>query len=236
MSNFEDIIKEKANQFEAPYNEAHWLATQKKLKIAKTNLLLKKVFYTVITVSAISTIGYFIFSPSIINEEKSISSLPNNTISNETPVSTIHLDEKENTFTKSKENQHVSKNDDQKELNEFRFIKTPAKEQTINIEGSGKRHIPNGTLLLISRTISRRENHENIGKEVSALMAYITKQISIIEPTVSKTCLITYVSSEQNPPESKYYNKEKAEEYQFMEIPGGFGQRFRRKSGHLSVS
>lgn len=141
MSNFEDIIKEKANQFEAPYNEAHWLATKKKLKIAKTNLLLKKVFYTVIAVSAISTIGYFIFSPSTINKDKSISSLPNNTISNETPVSTIHSDEKENTFTESKENRHVSQNDDQKEVNKTEEISnisatTIEKENLTNLPAS----------------------------------------------------------------------------------------------------
>ncbi len=61
MSNFNKIIKEKVEHFEAPFNEAHWADMEKRLNTAKSNNS-RLLFGSAAAIITIIAFSYFLFS------------------------------------------------------------------------------------------------------------------------------------------------------------------------------
>jgi gliding motility-associated-like protein len=91
MSNFNEIIKQKVEQFEVPYNEAHWAEMDGKLNSIRLTKIKNNIFGSAAVVAVVAISSYFIFSEknttikkdSNINTEKSTSAF---IVSNVTPV------------------------------------------------------------------------------------------------------------------------------------------------------
>ena len=77
MDKFNDIIKQKVEQFEVPYNEAHWAEMDNKLNSIRATKIKQNIFGTIAAIAIIAVSSYFILS----NEE--ISTFENNTINTE---------------------------------------------------------------------------------------------------------------------------------------------------------
>ena len=62
MDNFDKIIKQKAEQFEVPYNEAHWAEMDGKLNSIRTAKIRKNIFGSAAIMVVVAISSYFIFS------------------------------------------------------------------------------------------------------------------------------------------------------------------------------
>lgn len=78
MSNFEDIIKNKAEQFDVPYNEAHWNALDKKLTNIKRVKTIKNVIASGAGVLIVALVAFVIY-----NNNKTTTNKENVVLSNE---------------------------------------------------------------------------------------------------------------------------------------------------------
>lgn len=119
MNNFEEIIKQKVDQFEVPFNEAHWQAMEKKLHAAKVAQTKKNIFIAAGIISIIGLITYFVIPSSTettniqvktVSENKTDNIGPLNKgidlTTNETPAhhkTTTNLTENNSTLTHSVE-------------------------------------------------------------------------------------------------------------------------------------
>ncbi len=70
MSNFEDIIKNKAEQFDVPYNEAHWSALDKKLTSIKRVKTIKNVFISSAAILIVAATTFVIYNNNKANTNK----------------------------------------------------------------------------------------------------------------------------------------------------------------------
>lgn len=61
MSDFDKIIKEKVDQFEVPYNDAHWAAMESKLDTIKATKIKTNIFSAAAVVTILSIGAYLIF-------------------------------------------------------------------------------------------------------------------------------------------------------------------------------
>lgn len=62
MTDFNNIIKEKVEQFEVPFNDAHWAEMEGKLNAAKRSLIIKRSLFAaagIVTILSISAYAYF---------------------------------------------------------------------------------------------------------------------------------------------------------------------------------
>jgi gliding motility-associated-like protein len=91
MDNFNEIIKQKVEQFEVPYNEAHWAEMDDKLNSLRSAKIKNNIFGSAAIIAVVTISSYFIFSEknttinkdSNINTEESTSAF---IVSNETPL------------------------------------------------------------------------------------------------------------------------------------------------------
>ncbi len=81
MSEFNDILKQKLEQFEVPYNEAHWAEMEGKLNAARSAKIKTKIFSAAAVISVLSVLTYFI--------------LPNSTPTDTAVVPTIEQQKEE---------------------------------------------------------------------------------------------------------------------------------------------
>ncbi len=70
MDNFDEIIKQKLEQFDVPYNEAHWTEMDQKLNSIRAAKIKKNIFGSAAIIAVVAISGYFILSDNetIINE------------------------------------------------------------------------------------------------------------------------------------------------------------------------
>jgi gliding motility-associated-like protein len=61
MDNFNEIIKQKAEQFEVPFNEAHWAEMDGKLNKIRASKIKNTILGTAAAFAIIATAGYFVF-------------------------------------------------------------------------------------------------------------------------------------------------------------------------------
>lgn len=108
MSNLEDIFKQKVEQFEVPYNEAHWNAVEAQLNNIKLAKLKKNIFLAASTVAVIGFVGYLLYNSNdttintvqtedkamFFEQPKSTIIENNNNHSNEVKENNSHLSEK----------------------------------------------------------------------------------------------------------------------------------------------
>ena len=88
MNNFDKIIKQKVEQFEVPFNEAHWAEMDEKLSAIRAVKIRNTLLISAAIISIIATSSYYIFSD-------------NTATLNTTPISTNRLTQ---FFSKSIEN------------------------------------------------------------------------------------------------------------------------------------
>ena len=62
MNKFDEIIKQKVEQFEVPYNDAHWAEMEGKLNTIKYAKITKNIFGVVGAITILSVAGYFIYT------------------------------------------------------------------------------------------------------------------------------------------------------------------------------
>lgn len=88
MSNFEDIIKNKIEQFDVPYNEEHWNSLDKKLTQINKIKTIKNVFISSAAVLIVALTAFIIFNnkESVENNKKGILSTNDNTNSVLAPI------------------------------------------------------------------------------------------------------------------------------------------------------
>ena len=90
MDNFNDIIKQKVEQFEVPYNEAHWAEMDGKLNSIRSAKIKKNIFGSAAVVAVVALSSYFILPDTNINKidavdvvDYTISPITTNTIKTE---------------------------------------------------------------------------------------------------------------------------------------------------------
>lgn len=85
MSNFNELIKQKIEQFDAPYNEAHWAEMNGKLNQIRSAKIRNNLFIAAgaIAVIAISSILYF--NNTTENSDQIVNNKTSNTFTNNTP-------------------------------------------------------------------------------------------------------------------------------------------------------
>ncbi|OFY99520.1 MAG: hypothetical protein A3K10_16100 [Bacteroidetes bacterium RIFCSPLOWO2_12_FULL_31_6] len=62
MNKFDDIIKQKVEQFEVPYNEAHWAEMEGKLNTIRSTKITKNIFSAIGAMAILSIASYFIYT------------------------------------------------------------------------------------------------------------------------------------------------------------------------------
>lgn len=120
MSNFEDIIKNKIEQFDVPYNEANWVALDKKLTSIKRVKTIKNVIASSAGVLIVALAAFVIYNNNDATTNKKEHETSNesnnqnatiisaeNQIQEETKTSTIQLEKEskpvDETSTKNEE-------------------------------------------------------------------------------------------------------------------------------------
>ncbi len=106
MSNLEDIIRQKVDQFDVPFNEAHWEAMDAKLHAIKVAKIKKNLFLAAGIITVVSVLSALIYQPqdeaqkavaqneiNTINIEESFNDVPTN--------NSNHENEHQNSTTKS---------------------------------------------------------------------------------------------------------------------------------------
>jgi gliding motility-associated-like protein len=150
MNDFDKIIKQKAEQFEVPYNDAHWAEMEGKLNSIKAAKIKKNIFSAAAVITVLSVAAYFIIpnkttptNDNIIvenNSSEKVSDLTNPTLekienenttqptneNNESPVIMEVVDQDKNNETESKES-IADNNTSTKETKESK-IGNPVKE------------------------------------------------------------------------------------------------------------
>ncbi len=63
MSNLEEIIKQKVDQFDVPFNEAHWEAMDTKLHALKIAKIKKNIFLAASVVAILSVVTFLAYNP-----------------------------------------------------------------------------------------------------------------------------------------------------------------------------
>lgn len=110
MSDFNKIIKEKVDQFEVPYNDAHWAEMEGKLNSIRSAKIKKNVFSAAAVITILSAIAYFIIptentinNNSIVQKTKTEEVSQNNSSSNELNHTNEKIAINENTETENTE-------------------------------------------------------------------------------------------------------------------------------------
>lgn len=78
MNNFEEIIKQKVEQFEVPFNEAHWQAMEKKLHATKVAQIKKNIFIAAGIISILGLITYFAIPSSTVKTKPQVKTVSEN--------------------------------------------------------------------------------------------------------------------------------------------------------------
>lgn len=86
MSNLEDIIKQKVDQFDVPFNEAHWETMEAKLHSLKITKVKKNIFLAAGVIAIISVISVFLYDPAnkteqVVHQTNEINQNSNNPVS-----------------------------------------------------------------------------------------------------------------------------------------------------------
>lgn len=114
MSEFDKIIKEKVEQFEVPYNDAHWAEMDAKLDTIKAAKLKTNIFSAAAVIAILSIGAYLIFGGEPTNNQTSPISHNNNAIENKTNIDVIN-NTVENTNNSKTTNTHTQENKNQTE-------------------------------------------------------------------------------------------------------------------------
>lgn len=62
MDNFEEIIKQKAEQFEVPFNDAHWAEMDGKLNAIRAAKIKNTILGSAAAIAIVAASSFFIFS------------------------------------------------------------------------------------------------------------------------------------------------------------------------------
>jgi gliding motility-associated-like protein len=68
MSEFNEILKQKVEQFEVPYNDAHWAEMEGKLNAARTAKIKRNIFTSIGVVALLSVAAYYIIPNNSIQD------------------------------------------------------------------------------------------------------------------------------------------------------------------------
>ena len=115
MSDFNKIIKEKVDQFEVPYNDAHWAEMEGKLNSIRSAKIKKNVFSAAAVITILSAIAYFIIPTEntisntnpIVKTTKTEEVSQNNSSSNELNQTNEKIAVNENAKTENTDNKVV---------------------------------------------------------------------------------------------------------------------------------
>lgn len=129
MSNLEEIIKQKVNQFDVTFNEKHWEAMEAKLHAIKIAKIKKNIFLAASVVTIIGVIGILSYNPTSITNTEIVDQPTNNSIENNTSI-TINDDSVENIIS-IKNNKNNSPTE--ATLNEKINLATPKQTNEISI-------------------------------------------------------------------------------------------------------
>jgi gliding motility-associated-like protein len=91
MSNLEDIIKQKVEQFEVPFNEAHWNSLEAKLHALKIAKIKKNIFLAAGVVAILSVVGFLTYNPAKTTNTEIVDQPANNLIENNTSITTLDV-------------------------------------------------------------------------------------------------------------------------------------------------
>src|SRR5680860_701635 len=97
MNNFNDIIKQKVEQFEVPYNDAHWAEMEGKLNSIRTTKIRKNILSGAGAIVVLAVSSYFIFTA---NNDANIKKA-NKSVTIENTTETIVKDDSNITITES---------------------------------------------------------------------------------------------------------------------------------------
>ncbi|MDF1672786.1 MAG: PKD domain-containing protein [Vicingaceae bacterium] len=175
MSDFNKIIKEKLDQFEVPYNDAHWAEMEGKLNSIRSTKIKKNVFSVAAVITILSAIAYFI----IPNE---------NTISNNNPiVETNKTEEVSQNNSSSKElnqsNKKIAVNEN-KETNNTKINIVENENNEISTTTDNNNVEENN----ITKTINSSTTNSNHNEKVKVISDFIVYN--------NKVCLDEVVSFE----------------------------------------
>ena len=113
MSDFNKIIKEKVEQFEVPYNDAHWAEMEGKLNKIRSAKIKKNIFSAAAIITIISAVAYFIIPNNSVIDEKDalVENTKTENTTNQTPTNEVLVQPSENTTNnKAHEENNTSEN------------------------------------------------------------------------------------------------------------------------------
>ncbi|MCB9360433.1 MAG: PKD domain-containing protein [Flavobacteriales bacterium] len=166
MSNLEDIIKQKVDQFDVPFNEAHWEAMEAKLHAIKMAKIRKNIFIAAGVITIISVVSIFLYNPKTTPEQ--ISNHTNEATINSSPIKVNSNSDKE-IVVKTNNNQPTNNSSQELKLEKETPIQTP----TITIDENTQKLLAETPQenKITSRTLSAEfivyNNRICLGEEVS---------------------------------------------------------------------
>lgn len=193
MDNFDKIIKQKVEQFEVPYNEAHWAEMDQKLNSIRAAKIKKTIFGSAAIIAIIAISSYFIFS----NNETSTKN-NNNIIANDSTTEAVINDainpKKENTTAISSNkivNENVLINENNLEASE---IEIPAEENN------------NKTQVADNSIVKDEKENSNVPDKIETTNNTVNTDFIVYN---NKVCLgeeVSFESSENDEPVSYKWN------------------------------
>ena len=146
MDNFDKIIKQKVEQFEVPYNEAHWEEMDSKLNSIRSAKIKNNVFGSAAVIAVVAISSYFIFSDnsSPIHNDNNVTPEKNTTeliVVNESNPATISKETTTNSevSTPNVANEVVNEENNSEELNEIEKISVENKTSEKNLVNQEKK-------------------------------------------------------------------------------------------------
>lgn len=107
MSNLEEIIKQKVDQFDVPFNEAHWEAMEAKLHALKMAKIKKNVFLAAGVIAILGVVSFLAYNPTNTTTKIADQSA-NNLIENTTTITTNKVNSDNTTIIEKNENQSLA--------------------------------------------------------------------------------------------------------------------------------
>ncbi len=190
MSDFNKIIKEKVDQFEVPYNDAHWAEMEGKLNTIRSAKIKKNVFSAAAVITILSAIAYFI----IPNE---------NTISNNNPIVDTNKTEEvsQNNSSSTELNQYNEKITVNKTKETKNTEKNIVENENLNNKTSTTTENNNVEENNITNTINPSNTNPNLNEKVKINSDFIVYN--------NKVCLgevVSFEAMENDRPVSYLWN------------------------------
>ena len=191
MDNFDEIIKQQVEEFNAPYNEAHWAEMEGRLNTIRTQKVKKNILVSAGTIAIISVAGYFYLSNH--SDNKQITEKASVTTTTEITNPSNESQQKEVVITEQNK-QHVNPN-----TPIVSSSQNDVKENKTEPDNSSEENAKTAPASQVNTTNSNSNNHS---PQTTSLKA----EFSIRNNTVCMNEEVSFEAKESLAPVSYYWD------------------------------